>query len=204
MGRYLGPKHKLCRKFGEKLCDSPKCPVIKRPYRPGQHGPKRPPRLSEYGLQLREKQKASGIYRVFEKQFRNYYNKAKRRSGDTGENLVQLLEIRLDNVIYRFGFAKTRDSSRQFISHGHVTVNAKKLDIPSYQVKIGDVIAIKTPSLDKILFKEIVKSINKKDIPSWLSLEDEKILKGKVVSLPVKEHLQQGFDTSLIIEFYSR
>ena len=204
MGRYLGPKHKLCRKFGEKLCDSPKCPVIKRPYRPGQHGPKRTPRISEYGMQLREKQKASRLYRILEKQFHNYYNKAKRQSGDTGENLVRLLEIRLDNVVYRFGFAKTRDSARQFINHGHVTVNDKKLDIPSYHTKIGDVIAIKKSSLDKKIFKEISKSLNKKDIPAWLALEDEKTLKGRVGGIPAKEDLAQGFDTSLIIEFYSR
>ncbi len=204
MARYLGPKHKLCRQFWEKLCDSPKCPVVRRPYRPGQHGPRGKQRLTEYGIQLREKQKASGLYRILERQFRGYVTKAKKAKGDAGANLVRTLEMRLDNVVYRLGIAKTRDAARQYVSHGHILVNGKSVNVASYRVKIGDVIRVKERSLSRLVFSEAVKGLNKKDVPSWLSVTDQAKLQGTVVTEPAGDDLTQGFDTALIIEFYSR
>lgn len=204
MGRFLGPKHRLCRQYGEKLCDSPKCPVVRRPYRPGQHGPKGAPRLSEYGLQFREKQKAAKLYRVLERQFHNYFLKSKKMKGDTSENLVRLLEMRLDNTVYRLGFAKSRNAARQAVSHGHIQVNNKKVDIPSYQVRPGEEIRIDEGSLKKTLFVETVKALNTKSIPSWLTCTDTKTLVGKVVNTPTATDLKQNFNPALIIEFYSR
>ncbi len=204
MARYTGPKHKLCRQFGEKLCDSPKCPVIKRPYRPGQHGPKGKQRLTEYGIQLREKQKASRIYHVLERQFRNYVAKAKKSRGNAGANLVQLLEMRLDNTLYRLGFAPSREAARQAVSHGHVLVNGRKVNIPSYQVKVKDTISIKEKLLASPLYAERIKGLNEKDVPGWLQITNASKLEGSVTGAPVDDDLQQGFDTSLIIEFYSR
>ncbi len=206
MGKDIGPKYKLSRQFGEKLDDaeSSKNPVVKRPYPPGQHGPKKMRRVSEYGQQLREKQKAKKLYGMREKQFRNYFKKAKKMKGAAGENLVALLETRLDNVLFRLGFSKTRRSARQAINHGHVRVNNKKVTIPSYHVKIGEMISIRPKSLQKILFKDVPKSISKKNLPSWLFTTDKAKLQSKVASLPAKEELEQGFDTSMIIEFYSR
>lgn len=204
MARKLGPKHRLCRQFGEKLCDSPKCPVIRRPYRPGQHGPKGKQRITEYGTQLREKQKAAGLYRILERQFRGYVLKAKKAKGDAGAFLIQSLEMRLDNTVYRLRFVKTRDAARQVVSHGHVLVNGKKVDIASYQVKIGDTISIKEKNLSRQIFTESAKALNVKDVPKWLEIVDSTKLTGKVISTPSAESLDQGFDTSLIIEFYSR
>ncbi len=204
MGRYIGPKHRLCRQYGTRLCDSPRCPVIRRAYRPGQHGPKGPQRISEYGTQLREKQKVKKIYGLFERQFRNYYLKAKSSKGDTGENLMKLLEMRLDNTIYRLKFSKTRSAARQSVNHGHIMVNGKKVTIPSYQVKSGDHISIKPSVAEKVLFKEVKKGIDPKELPSWLSIEDKKDLVAKVTGIPAHDEIQQGFDTSMIIEFYSR
>lgn len=204
MARYIGPKHRLCRQYGEKLCDSPKCPVIKRPYRPGQHGPKGAPRMSEFGLQFREKQKAAKLYGVMERNFHNYFVKAKNMTGGTSENLVKLLEMRLDNTIYRLGFAKSRNAARQIVNHGHVQVNNRKVDIPSYQVKPGDEIRVNEVSLKKTLFVEAAKALDSKNLPSWLTYTDAKTLIGKVVSQPSAEDLKQNFNPSLIIEFYSR
>ncbi|MBI5038054.1 MAG: 30S ribosomal protein S4 [Candidatus Kerfeldbacteria bacterium] len=204
MARKLGPKHRLCRQFGEKLCDSPKCPVVRRPYRPGQHGPKGKQRITEYGTQLREKQKAAGLYRILERQFRGYVLNAKKAKGDAGAFLIQSLEMRLDNVVYRLKFVRTRDTARQIVSHGHVMVNGKKVNIPSYQVKIGDTVSIKPKSLTRQMFVESSKALNIKDVPQWLEIVDQATLVGKVTSLPAAESLDQGFDTSLIIEFYSR
>lgn len=206
MGKDTGPKYKLSRQFGEKLDDaqSPKNPVVKRPYPPGQHGPKRMRRVSEYGQQLREKQKAKKLYGMREKQFRNYFVKAKKMKGAAGGNLVILLETRLDNVLFRLGFLKTRRGARQAINHGHIRVNDKKVTIPSYHITIGETISIKPNSLPKVLFKDIPKSISKKNLPSWLVITDDSKLQSKIASLPAKEELEQGFDTSMIIEFYSR
>ncbi|MFA5134676.1 MAG: 30S ribosomal protein S4 [Patescibacteria group bacterium] len=204
MGRNLEPKHKLCRQYGMRLCDSPKCPAIKRPYRPGMHGPKGRQRISEYGLQLREKQKARKIYGILERQFRNYYHKAKQMKGDTGANLVTLLETRLDNVMYRLKIAKTRSAARQMVNHGHVLVNQRKNTIPSLHVSAGDSVQIKTKSITKPLFRDISKSIKVKELPSWLTFEDISKLQAKITGTPSKEELNQGFETAMIIEFYSR
>jgi len=210
MARNLDPKCKQCRRVGEKLflkgerCFSSKCAMVKSNYPPGAHGPKGTSRLSEFGLQLREKQKLIKTYRLLEKQFRNYFVKAKKMKGQTGENLLRLLEIRLDNAIYRLGLVKSRDKARQIINHGHVVVNDKKVDIPSYQLKVGDTISIKPVSLQKKFFKEIIKKVNKKELPSWLSYLDEKKLKVKVTSLPTQDEMSTGIDTAMIVEFYSR
>jgi len=210
MGRNLDPKCKQCRRLGEKLflkgerCFTSKCAMVKRNYPPGIHGPKRAPRLSEYGKQLKEKQKLIRTYRLQEKQFSNYFRKAKLMKGQTGDNLMQLLETRLDNIIYRLGLVKSRDQARQIVNHGHVMVNEKVVDIPSYKIKVGDTVQIKAKSLQKKFFKEIIKKINKKDLPSWLSYLDEKQIKAKIIMLPPFEEITTGIDIAMIVEFYSR
>lgn len=207
MARNLDPKCKRCRREGEKLylkgekCFTPKCPMVKRTYPPGMHGPKlQSQRLTEYGSQLREKQKAKNIYGVLERQFRNYVKKAMRQEGDSGENLLRLLELRLDNVVYRLGLAKSRSVARQFVSHNHILVNNKKVNIPSTQLRIGDTVAIKEKS--KKLFSDIAKN-TKKQNSSWLAF-DSKNLSGKVLSPPPFEDVKQTLKVPLILEFYSR
>lgn len=208
MAKDIGPKCKKCRREGEKLflkgdkCLSSACPMVKRNYPPGVHGPKGKPRLTEYGQQLREKQKAKRIYNLLEQQFLNYYKKALQTKGKSTDNLFQLLELRLDNVVYRLNFAKSRSSARQLISHKHFKVNGKSINIPSYQLKVGDEISIKEKSLKSNQFIELQKII-KKETPEWLSL-DPKDLKGKVIGLPDLDKEKVGIDFRLIIEFYSR
>lgn len=210
MGRNLDPKCKQCRRVGEKLflkgerCFTSKCSMIKRNYPPGVHGPKGTKRLSEYGRQLKEKQKLIKTYRLQEKQFSNYFKKAKKMTGQTGENLLKLLEMRLDNILYQLKIFKSRDKARQIINHGHLIVNNKKVDIPSYQIKIGDIINIKPKSLENKFFKEILKKINKKELPSWLAYINEKELKIKVTNLPTQEEISTGIDVAMIVEYYSR
>ena len=210
MGRNLDPKCKQCRRIGEKLylkgekCLSPKCAMVKKNYPPGYHGPKGYSKLSEYGLQLKEKQKARKIYILTEKQFHNYFKKASVIRGDTGLNLLLLLESRLDNVVYRLGFAKSRNKARQLVNHGLIFVNDKKVNISSYQVKTGDIITVKKTKLISQYFKDILKSISKHELPSWLAFLDNKSLQAKVIDKPKEEEIKQGIDTSLIIEFYSR
>ncbi|MDP2683874.1 MAG: 30S ribosomal protein S4 [bacterium] len=211
MGRNLNPKCKQCRRVGEKLflkgerCFSGKCAMVKRNYPPGHHGSQRSSRLSEYGQQLKEKQKVLKSYRLLEKQFSNYLIKAKKiKEGTTGNNLLKLLESRLDNVIYKLGIVKSRDRARQIVNHGHILLNGRKIDIPSYQVKINDEIAIKPSILTKKSYQELMKKINKKDLPTWLSYIDEKELKAKVLSEPSNEDLPDGFDMAAVVEFYSR
>src|SRR3989339_135595 len=178
MSRYLGPKHKLCRREGVKLCDSPKCPVIKRNYPPGVHGPKGAPRLTPFGEQLREKQKARRLYSIQEKQFRNYFKKAIKLKGDTGNFIIGMLEKRLDNVIYRLGIAKTRAQARQLVSHGFITINEKKVNIPSYEVKIKDIVGISKSKINKKVFLELDKQLKKSKSPSWIHFDmDKKIAK---------------------------
>lgn len=203
MARKLGPKHKLCRRVGERLCQSKKCPVLRRAYAPGVHGPTaRAPRLTSYGLQLREKQKAKFIYGLLEKQFRNYFEKAVRMKGDTSLNLVRMLESRLDNVIYRLGFAATRAQARQLVSHRHVTVNGKIVNIPSFVVSIDDVIAVREKSAAMPLFGAANEG-EKREVPLWLRREG-KDLAGKVVTVPDESIMQQNFNAKTIVEFYSR
>lgn len=198
-----------CRRAGVKLflkgekCFSAKCPMVKRKYPPGVHGPKRPARLSEYGLQLREKQKAKKIYGIREKQFKKYYLKASKKKGQPGEELIRLLESRLDNVVFRLGFATSRRQAKQIITHGHIKVNKRKVTIPSFQTKKGDIIEIREESKKKTLFINLAKKLAKLKPPSWLKC-NAKNLVGEIVAVPTSKELEQSIDTSLIVEFYSR
>jgi len=209
MARNLDPKCKQCRREGKKLflkgekCLSSKCPLIKRNYPPGLHGIKGKPRLTTYGIQLREKQQAKRMYGLLEKQFKKYYEMAIKKKGETGDNLLRLLELRLDNVVYRLGLVKSRNLARQLISHSHFIVNDKKVNIPSYQVKIGDVIKLKERSLKNPVFEEKVKNLKIEEMPDWLSW-DPKNFTVKIVKDPVDDKLRNIINTKIIIEFYSR
>lgn len=202
MARFIGPKHKLCRLWGEKLCDSVKCPVVKRNFPAGQHGLKRKrAKLSSFGKQLREKQKAKKLYGILEKQFANYVAEASKKTGDTSKFVVQYLESRLDNVVYRAGFASSRAAARQAVSHGHIAVNGKKLDIPSYRVKIGETIAVAPGSVKSKLFADLAQSLAKKDLPAWVNVDAAK-LSAKILNQPTLD--LPNFDANAIIGFYSR
>lgn len=209
MGRNIEPKCKQCRREGEKLylkgekCLGPKCPVVRRAFPPGQHGPTSRTRLTPYGVQLREKQKAKRLYGLMERQFSNYFAKAAGRSGDTGVFLKQFLEMRFDNVVYRLGFARSRAQSRQLVGHGLFTVNGKSVNIPSYQLRTGDVVAIKESKAGKGAFKDLKDRLSKVEAPGWLSL-DAAAATGKIINRPTAEELERSFDAKLIVEFYSR
>ena len=208
MARYTGPDCRLCRREGIKLflkgdrCYSDKCGVEKRPYPPGQAGKKRP-RDSEYRVQLREKQRTKRIYGLLEKQFRGYYVIASAQKGITGENLLRILESRLDNVVYRLGFAKSRDEARQIVRHGHITINGKRVDIPSYRVRPDEVVAIAEKSRDLIVIKTALISSEKIEVPGWLEVDIEK-LQGKILSLPSREQIDAPVREQLIVELYSK
>lgn len=206
MARYIGASCRLCRREGQKLflkgdrCYSPKCAIDKRNYAPGQHGQSRK-KISEYGLQLREKQKAKRFYGVLETQFRNYFDKATKKKGMAGENLLIMLETRLDNAVFRMGFASSRKEARQLVRHGHFTVNGTKQNIPSFAVKAGDVIKVKEKSTASPKFKEIRDmSIS---VPSWITVDVDK-LEGKVVTLPRREDIDTPIAEHLIVELYSK
>ncbi len=207
MARYTESVCRQCRREGQKLflkgdrCFSEKCAVSRRPFPPGQHGQARRRKESEYGLQLREKQKARRIYGVLESQFRKYYEKAVREKGVKGENMLRHLERRLDNVAYRLGFGDSRAMARQMVNHGHLRVNGKKVDIPSFEVSVGDVISIKNQSRDIPVFKALRE--NGKTTPKWLEFEAD-ALTGKVVALPAREDIEQNIEEHLIVEMYSR
>lgn len=209
MAKNLDPKCAQCRREGKKLflkgekCNSSKCPIIKRNYPPGAQGSKGHPRLTPYGIQLREKQQAKRMYRLLEKQFKNYYEKAVKGEGETGDNLIRFLELRLDNVVYRLGIVNSRNLARQLVNHAHFTVNGKKVNIPSYQVKKDDIIKLKEKSLKKPIIKEMVDKIKGEDVPFWLSW-DAKELSAKVVGDPVDDNLRKIINTKVIVEFYSR
>jgi small subunit ribosomal protein S4 len=206
MARYTGPQCKRCRREGIKLylkgdrCYTDKCAVARRPQAPGQHGTSRK-KVSNYGLQLREKQKAKRIYGVLEAQFRMYYEEAERQKGVTGENLLRLLELRLDNVAYRLGFGNSRVEARQLVRHGHFTVNGAKVNIPSYQVKAGDVIAVKEKSLASEKFKALAELQG--NLPKWLTVDKDK-MEGQVVELPQREDVDIPVNETLIVELYSK
>jgi len=208
MARYTGADCRLCRREGIKLflkgdrCYSDKCGVERRPYTPGMAG-KRRPRDSEYRVQLREKQKTKRIYGLLEKQFRSYYEIANRQSGITGENLLRLLESRLDNVVYRLGFAKSRDEARQVVRHGHISVNGRRVDIPSYRVRPGDVAAVMPKAADLLVIKTALISSEKIEVPGWLEVDIEK-LSGKVLSLPDRDQIDAPVREQLIVELYSK
>jgi len=209
MARNLNPKCKQCRREGQKLfikgerCYSPKCAMVKKNFPPGAHGAKGYPRLSGYGIQLREKQKAKKIYRILEAQFKNYFKKAFKNKENTGEILLQLLEMRLDNVIYRSGLAKSRNLARQLVSHGHFLVNSKKVNIPSYQLKIGDIISLKDKSKNLKIFSKLKEQIKKTEPLGWISIDLEK-LEIKITDKPKLSDAKKEFDPKLIIEFYSK
>ena len=208
MARYIGPTCRLCRREGEKLflkgekCMKASCGVARRPSAPGQHGTSRK-KLSEYGLQLREKQKAKRIYGVLESQFHKYYEIANKTPGITGENLVRLLEMRLDNVVYRLGYGRSRTEARQVVRHNLITVNGKRVNIPSYQVKVGDVIQIAEKSKNLQRFKDILDVSTARFVPEWLSSDTDKLM-GSVVAKPTREQVQIPVRETLIIELYSK
>ncbi len=208
MARYTDSTCRQCRREGSKLflkgdrCYSDKCAITRRAYAPGQHGQRRR-KQSEYGLQLREKQKARRIYGILEKQFHNYYNKAARQRGVTGENLLIILERRLDNVVYRLGFADSRAEARVLVRHGHFQVNGRKVNIPSYQVRPDDVIAVREKSKDSPRFQEIAAAAAHRTVPNWLSAEPT-TLQGQVLALPTREEIDAQIQEHLIVELYSR
>ncbi|MDY4976066.1 MAG: 30S ribosomal protein S4 [Clostridia bacterium] len=208
MARYTEAVCRLCRREGQKLflkgdrCYTGKCAVDRRPYAPGQHGQSRK-KVSEYGIQLREKQKARRYYGVLESQFEKYFVMAEKKAGITGDNLLAILESRLDNVIYRLGFGLSRPEARQLVRHGHFTVNGKKVDIPSYLVSPGDVISVKEGSRGKAKLKAILEATEGKVIPQWLDL-DRNTLQAKVVTLASREDIDLPLEEHLIVEYYSK
>ncbi|MDX6285506.1 MAG: small subunit ribosomal protein [Frankiales bacterium] len=208
MARYTGADCKRCRREKMKLflkgskCDSPKCPIEIRPYPPGEHGRGRT-KDSEYLLQMREKQKCARIYGVLEKQFRRYYETANRQSGKTGDNLLQLLERRLDNVVYRSGFAKSRDMARQFVKHGHFLVNGHKVDIPSYLVAESDIIEVRSGSVELTPFIIARAEAGERPVPGWLEVMPNR-LRILVHTLPVRGNIDTPVQEQLIVELYSK
>jgi small subunit ribosomal protein S4 len=200
MARYTGPKHRLCRREGVRLCNSKKCPLDKKGAQPpGQHGRKFTGRISDYGKQLREKQKVKRMYGVLEKQFRKYYQEALKDEANTGFRLLQILESRLDNVVFRSNLAPSRRTARQIVNHGHVLVDGKKVSIPSYTVKPGSIVAltdkiIKSPAIAEVLDAKLSS-------PNWIK---KKASVSKVEALPERDDIDQSINEQLIIEFYSR
>jgi small subunit ribosomal protein S4 len=207
MARYTGPVCKQCRRERTKLflkgdrCITDRCSVERRSYPPGEHGRRRV-KETDYLMQLREKQKARRVYGVLEKQFRAYYRQAIREKGRTGENLIRILESRLDNIVYRAGFAVSRKQARQLVSHGHITVNEKKVNIPSYQVKQGDIISVKQKSKDSTVFKAALESFQREQV-AWLEV-DRKKLSAVLVERPSGESVDVPIRDEMIVELYSR
>jgi small subunit ribosomal protein S4 len=196
--------NKICRRYGIKTTDSNKSPLVKRNYPPGFHGPKGRGRRSDYGEQLAQKQKAKVIYNLREKQFRLTFNKAQRLEGDAGFNLLKLLELRLDNVVYRLGLAKSRPAARQLVNHAHIRVNGRRVNIPSFRVKEGDEITVKEKSQKNKYFEIIKQELDLQKVPGWLNL-DLKTLSAKVLHEPKTEtDVDQSIDTRAIVEFYSK
>jgi len=208
MARYTGPDCKRCRREKTKLflkgskCESPKCPIEIRPYPPGQHGRGRT-KDSEYLLQMREKQKTARIYGVLEKQFRGYYEEANRQAGKTGENLLVILESRLDNVVYRAGFAKSRDMARQLVRHGHIIVNGKKVDIPSFRVSENDIIDVRPSSVDLTPFVVARAEAGERTVPAWIEAIPSR-MRILVHNLPKREIIDTQVQEQLIVELYSK
>ncbi|MBI2860076.1 MAG: 30S ribosomal protein S4 [Chloroflexi bacterium] len=209
MARYAEAVCRLCRRSGEKLflkgdrCFTPKCSVDKRPKPPGQQWSRRRQKISDRGLQLREKQKARYVYGTLERQFRNTFDRALKQPGITGENLIVSLERRLDNVIYRLGFADSRPQARQLVRHGHITLNGRKTNVPSRVLKEGDVVAWRQGSTSTEYYKQLTKDIAGKTVLPWLSLDKDNMV-GRVLSLPVPEDIDARFDGQAIVEYYSR
>ena len=208
MAKYTDAKCRLCRREGGKLflkgdkCYKTSCPFERRPVAPGQHGADRK-KVSEYGLQLREKQKAKRIYGVLESQFRDYYEKADRMKGITGENMLSLLERRLDNVVYRMGIAVSRSQARQLVTHAHFNVNGRPVDIASYQVKVGDVISVKEGKKSSPYFEALQGAAKSGKMPKWVDFDSEK-LEGKILALPTREDIDSQITEQMIVELYSK
>ena len=209
MARYIGPVCRLCRREDMKLflkgerCYTDKCSYERRAYPPGQHGQSRRWRKSDYGEQLREKQKMKRMYLIGERQFLGYYKKASRMKGVTGDNLMQLLERRLDNVVYRMGFVCDHAEARQLLCHGHFTINGRRVDIPSYLVKEGDVIEVKESSRQMEKIKEALGAVERRGVPDWISLNKEDF-QGTIKQLPVREDVTASIREHLVIELYSK
>lgn len=208
MARYRGPSCRICRRLAEKLylkgekCYSPRCLLERRPYAPGQRSMRRR-KVSDRSLQLREKQKARSTYGLLERQFRRYYREAVRRKGITGENLLRILEMRLDNVVYRLGFADSRKQARQLALHGHISINGRKADIPSHVIKVNDVIGWTARGEKSEIFKVVREQVTDRSLPSWLSLDSEQMT-GMVLSPPTMEDIGAKFDPATVVEYYSR
>ena len=208
MARYTGADCRLCRREGAKLflkgdrCYSEKCAMERRAYAPGEAGRKRV-KESEYRMQLREKQKTKRIYGVLEKQFHHYYDIANRQQGITGENLLRVLESRLDNVVYRLGFAKSRAEARQQVRHGHIMVNGRRVDIPSFRVRPGDLVAVAPKARDMLVIKSALISNERVSVPAWLEVDIEK-LQGSVLALPSRDQIDSDIREQLIVELYSK
>ncbi len=210
MARNVDPKCKQCRRAGEKLflkgdrCVSAKCAMVKRDYAPGIHGKKKRRGASEFGMQLAVKQKIKRIYGVLEKQFRNHFEEIKNKRGVTGDLLLARLELRLDNVVYRMGLATSRSAARQLVNHGIITVDGKKVDIPSFKVKTKQTIGINPNKKEKVYFKKLAETLrNKKDFPSWIHF-DYKKSEGKIISFPSRDDIGINVDAQVIVEYYSR
>jgi len=203
------PQCKKCRRAGEKLflkgekCEGAKCVLVKRNFAPGVHGNKGFKRLTNYGKQLAEKQKAKRMYGLREKQFSNYFDKAFKKVGKTGELLFGMLENRLDNTVYRLGFGKSRSQAKQIVGHGHIEVNGQKVDIPSYQVKVGDVISLRAKAMKSAYFENLKPDLEKKETLPWMTL-DKKELKGKITGVPNLSDVALNIDWQSIVEFYSK
>ncbi len=208
MARYTGPVCRICRRHGLKLflkgerCFGPKCAIERRNYPPGDHGQRRR-KLSEYANQLKEKQKARYVYGVLERQFRKHFGAAERRQGMTGANLLRVLESRLDNVVYRLGFADSRKQARQLVRHGHFSVNGRRTDIPSALLKAGDVVAVMPKARQLEYFKIIQEGLARKGVPAWLEL-DAPAMSGRVLNLPGRAEIETNVNEQLIVEYYSR
>ena len=208
MARYTGPRCRLCRREGSKLflkgdrCFSEKCAFERRSYAPGQHGKGRV-KVSDYGIRLREKQRVRRIYGVKEAQFRRYFEMADRQKGVTGTNLLVLLERRLDNVVYRLGFADSRSQARQLVKHGHFLVNGRRVDIPSYQVRVGDEIKVREKSKDIVPIVQSIEAVARRGVPDWLELDADN-RKGVVKAMPERTHITMPIQEQYIVEFYSK
>lgn len=209
MARYTGPVCRLCRREGMKLflkgdrCFKEKCAIERRGYPPGQHGQRRGRRMQGYGIQLREKQKVKRIYGVLESQFRTYFKEADRRKGITGENLLVMLERRLDNVVFSLGFASSRAQARQLVRHGHIQVEGRKTTIPSYQVRQDQTVSVKEKSRKNDFIRQSLETVRGRGVPAWLELDADNYT-GRVVALPTREDIKLPIEEQLIVELYSK
>lgn len=203
MARNLNPRAKRNRRLGEKLTTHGEKAFSRRPYPPGQHGPKGAGRSSEYGIRLREKQKAQLVYGILERQFRKYVESARHKVGDTGQVLLHLLEFRLDNIVFRSGFAPSREAARQLVRHGHVTVNGRRVTIPSYTVRGNDLVGIHPTTKNRTIYGQLTKTLESYQAPTWIDLNKSQVT-AKILGVPTIEEISSNINPQLIVEFYSR